>query len=345
MYAYLLAGVFKLFGVYSPSSALVILTLNNLFSALTCLPVFFIARRVFGPEAAVRAGWIWAFFPWAVAVANLNIWETTTTTLLFSLVVLATLRLERSTSLTAWLGYGALWGVAALTNPAVLSTLPFLGAWVWLRHWRRGEKCTGVAVAASLVFLLAIAPWIWRCSVAYGRFVAFRGGVGLEVLVGNSNDTSSPANWSVLPGENPAELEKLKRLGEPAYMAQKQREARETIAGRPLRYAGLTLRRILNTWTSLWNFPPPLSLDDPGLPNVLLYSFVSLLVFSGLHRAIRDRRDGVIPLVIPLVLFPVAYYLTHSEIRYRHPIDPVVVVLMAYGAVSFRRRNLELSDD
>ena len=342
-YIYLVAGVFRLFGIYTPASAVAMLTLNNLFSSLTCLPVFFIARRVFGLHAAVFAGWIWAFFPYAVALPNAKIWETTLTTLVFSLVVLATLYLERSTSLSAWLGYGALWGIAALTNPAVLSTLPFLGAWAWLRLWRRGENCTGLAVAAALVFLVAIAPWIWRCSQVYGRFVAFRGDVGMEVLVGNSDDTSSPENGSVLPGENSAELEKMRRLGEPAYMAEKQREAWETIARRPLRFAGLTLRRIVNTWTCLWDFPPNLRLDETGLPNVLFYSLVSLLALTGLHRAIQDRRDGAIPLVIPLIVFPVVYYLTHPQVRYRHPIDPIVVVFMAYGALALRGRKFRLS--
>ena len=342
-YTYLVAGVFKLFGIYTPASALVMLALNNLFSSLTCLPIFFIARRVFGLSTAVRAGWIWAFFPYAVALANATVWETTLTTLLFSLLVLATLRLERRTSWSAWLGYGALWALAAHTNPAVLSTLPFLGAWVWFRHWRRGENCTGVAVAASLVFLLAIAPWIWRCSLVYGRFVAFRGSIGLEILVGNSDDTSGPSNFGVLPGNNSAEMEKVKRLGEPAYMAEKQREAREIIARRPLRFAGLTLRRALYTWTGVWDFPPGWRLDDSGLPNAVIYSLVSLLALLGLYRAIRDRRDGVLPLVIPLVFLPIAYYLTHSEVRYRHPIDPIVVIFMAYGVMALRGRKSGLS--
>jgi 4-amino-4-deoxy-L-arabinose transferase-like glycosyltransferase len=343
-YTYLVAGVFKLFGIYTTASALAMLTLNNIFSSLTCLPVFFIARKVFGLTAAVWAGWMWAFFPYAVTLANVTVWETTMTTLLFSLVVLATLCLERSASVGAWLGYGALWGVAALTSPAVLSTLPFLGAWVWLRHWRRGENCTGVAVVASLAFLFVVTPWIWRCSRAYGRFVAFRGSIGLEVLVGNSDDTSSPSNWKVLPGENPAEMEKLKSLGEPMYMAEKQREAGELIGRRPLRFVGLTLRRALYTWTGLWDFPPRWSLDDSGLPDVLVYSFISLLAFAGFCWAIHDRRDGAIPLAIVLIFFPLAYYLTHSDIRFRHPIDPVVVVFMAYGAIAFRRRKLRLSE-
>ncbi len=340
VYTYLVAGVFRLFGTYTASSALVMLTLNNLFSAMTCLPVFFIARRVFGLRTAGWAGWIWAFFPWAVALANATVWDTTLTTLLFSLVVLATLRLERSTSWSAWLGYGALWGVAALTNPAILSTLPFLGAWVWLRHWRRGANCTAVAAAASLVFLSATGPWIWRCSQVYGRFVAFRGSIGQEFLVGNSEDTSHASNFHVIPGNNLVEMEKVKRLGEPAYMAEKQHEAWEVISRRPFRFAVLTLRRVLYTWTNLWDFPPRWGLNEEGLPNALTYSLVSALAFAGLYRAIRDRRDGVIPLVIPLVFLPIAYYLTHSEVRYRHPIDPIVVVFMASAATALRGRKL-----
>ncbi len=332
-YACLVAGVFRLLGIYSTASAVALLALNGLFSALTCLPVFLIARRVFGLRTAVRAGWIWAFFPYSVALPNANVWDTSLTTLVFSLVVLATLRLERATSLGAWLGYGALWGIAALTNPAVLSTLPFLGGWVWLRHRRRGEHPTTAAVAASLIFLVIVGPWIWRCSRVYGRFVAFRGGAGLEVLVGNSSDTRSPANWSLIPGENSAELEKLKRLGEPAYMAQKQDEAREVILRQPLRFAGLTLRRILDTWTCLWNLPPPLTLDEQGLPNVLFYTLVSLGALAGLRRAIRDRRDGAIALLIPCIVYPAIYYLTHAEMRYRHPIDPLVVIFLAYATV------------
>jgi 4-amino-4-deoxy-L-arabinose transferase-like glycosyltransferase len=341
VYAYLVAGIFRLFGTYTPSAALAVLTMNNLFSSLTCLPVFFIARRVFGVRTAVWAGWLWAVFPYSVALPNTRIWDTTVTTLVFSLAILATLSLEGSTSLRAWLGYGALWGVAALTNPAVLSTLPFLGAWVWLRHRRRGENCTGVAVAASLAFLVVVAPWIWRCSRVYGRFVAFRGGLGLEVLVGNSGDTSTVENGRLLPGENPVELEKVRKLGEPAYMAEVEREAWRTIARRPLRFLGLTLRRILNTWTCLWDFPPRLAFDETGLPNVLFYTLVSLLALAGLWRAIRDRQEDAVALVIPLIVFPLVSYVTHSEMRYRHPIDPVLVVFIAYGVVAFRGRSLE----
>ena len=47
LYPFLIAGVFKLFGIYTHASALVLLGLNSLFSALTCIPIFLIAKRCF----------------------------------------------------------------------------------------------------------------------------------------------------------------------------------------------------------------------------------------------------------------------------------------------------------
>ena len=339
VYAYLVAGVFKLFGIYTVSSALVLLTLNNLFASSTCLPVFSIARKVFGLRVAAWAGWTWVLFPYSIAIASTTVWETSLTTLLLTLLALFTLNLERSTSFLAWVGYGLLWGFTALTSPATLSTLPFLAGWIWLRHWRRGSNCTGAALAGFLVFLATITPWIWRCTETYGRFVLLRSNFGLEILVGNSDDTRTPANWNLLPWYDPTEMEELQRMGEPAYMARKQHQAAELIARRPLRFAGLTLRRILNTWTGIWEPPTHWRLEPSGLPNVLTYSLISLLAFSGLGWAIHDGRRDAIPLAILLVCLPMVYYLTHPDLGYRHPIDPVITIFMVHGVVSFRRQK------
>src|ERR1700735_3742004 len=65
IYPYLLAGVFKLFGIYSRNSAFVILGLNSLFSALICIPVFFVAQRSFGRNVAIVACWMWALWPYS----------------------------------------------------------------------------------------------------------------------------------------------------------------------------------------------------------------------------------------------------------------------------------------
>lgn len=331
VYPYLVAGVFKVFGIYTASSALVLLTLNNLFSSFTCLPIFLIARKVFGLPVAFWAGWTWVIFPYSIGLSNTVIWETSFTTLLLTLSVLSTLYLETSNRAVDWAGYGLLWGFTGLTSPATLSVLPFLGGWIWIRHWQRGSKITSLAFAASLAFFAVVFPWIWRCSHAYGRFVALRDNFGLEVLVGNSENSKRSANWNLLPASNPSELERLRQIGESAYMAEKQEQAKELIGRHPSRYAVLTLRRILNTWTGAWEYPPGWNMNESGLANILMYSLISLLAFIGIGRAIRDHRDWVFPLSILVVVFPGIYYLTHSDLGFRHPIDPIIVIFLIYG--------------
>jgi len=339
LYTYLVAGVFKIFGIYTLASGLVLLTLNNIFSALTCLPVLRIARKVFGPAVATRSAWAWALFPYSIALSNTVIWETSLTTLLFPILVLLTIQLERNSSTKVWAAYGLLWGIAGLASPATLSALPFLGGWIWLRQWRRGNNCTAAAVISAMLFLAIAGPWIWRCSRTYGRFVAFRGNFGMEVLVGNSDDTRAPANWSMLPNTNAAELDNIKRMGEPAYMAAKQKQAKELIQRQPTRYVLLSMRRVLNTWTGMWIFPPPLTFDEAGLPHVATYTLLSVLAFIGIGYAFWNQVAAAVPFTLILMFFPIVYYLTHSDLGFRHPIDPIIVVLAVYGFQSLRGKN------
>src|SRR5262249_56313464 len=99
LYPFLLALVFKLFGVYTAQSALAILSLNSLFSALTCLPIFFIARQTFGSAVAVRAALGWAFFPYPVDFAAGRGWGGCLHALLSTIIFLFTLRLQKDNSI------------------------------------------------------------------------------------------------------------------------------------------------------------------------------------------------------------------------------------------------------
>src|SRR6476660_588520 len=93
LYPYILAGVFKLFGVYSHAAAWVILAFNSIFSALTCLTLYWIAQRMYGMTVARATAWTWAFFPYAVYWPTRVVWETSLTAFLLSLALLLTLRM------------------------------------------------------------------------------------------------------------------------------------------------------------------------------------------------------------------------------------------------------------
>ena len=75
VYPYILAGVFKLFGVYSNLSAWVILTFNSIFSALTCLTLYRIGEKIYGVAVARATAWTWALFPYAIYWPVRVVWE------------------------------------------------------------------------------------------------------------------------------------------------------------------------------------------------------------------------------------------------------------------------------
>src|SRR5580658_6185691 len=155
VYPYLVAGVFKMFGTYTKTSAIVLLSLNALMSALVCILVFLIARISFGERVAKWSGWAWAFCPYAIYFPVERIWETWLATLLLCVLFLMTLNLENPARPEddrprRWIVFGLLWGVAALTSPALLSALPFLAGWVIYRRHRRGQHWFAVNVVAAI---------------------------------------------------------------------------------------------------------------------------------------------------------------------------------------------------
>src|SRR5437763_8728593 len=130
VYPYILAGVFKLFGIYSNLSAWTILTFNSILSALTCLTLYRIGEKIYGVPVARGAAWTWAFFPYAIYWPVRVVWEMSLTAFLLSLVFLLVLRLKQTGRLSDWIVFGLLWGVIALTNTAILSLLPCFLLWL-----------------------------------------------------------------------------------------------------------------------------------------------------------------------------------------------------------------------
>ena len=185
IYPYFMAGVFKVFGTYTRLSAFVLLTVNSLFSALTCIPVFLLARRIFGLRVARWSAWAWALFPYAMYWCVKWLWETSITAFVLACLILLTMDLEDADGYTKWLGWGLLWGFAALLNPAVLSFLPCAGLWL---AWRRSQKRKEwflPSLAAALFFVLTISPWIARNYAVFGQFVFIRSNFGAEFRMGN----------------------------------------------------------------------------------------------------------------------------------------------------------------
>ena len=351
VYPYLVAAVFKVFGIFSKTSALVILSLNSLFAALTCFPIFHIALRSFGRGTAIAACWIWALYPYFIYIPSGFVWDTCLGALLVALLFLSALKLkEHPTSWRHWLGFGVLGGLCALTNASTLTLCPILGAWAIYPLWNSSKtsqtsqisqshlRCLSAALLVAVGLAGTLLPWEIRNYRALHTAVPLRDNFWLEFYVGNNGNTSSWLDTDVHPSTNPDEKAAFVRLGEVSYMREKRRQALAFLTQHPGLYVALCLRRFIYLWTGYWNLDPSNLQDEfHGFANVFLTLSLTLAMLLGLWRAFRQSRDATVPFLLVLAFYPLVFYLTHPTIRYRHVIDPEVVVLAAVGLRSLLR--------
>jgi hypothetical protein len=160
LYPLLLAGIFRVFGVFTPASAWVLFAIQSAFSAATALATWEIAARCCSRRVALWAAWIWALYPAAMQYAVRWPWETTISTALFVFALVLALRMRGvgdSSQLsvlssqsqqkehprpslttdnrelrTSWIAFGLLWGLIALSNSTLLIFLPVCGVWILL---------------------------------------------------------------------------------------------------------------------------------------------------------------------------------------------------------------------
>ena len=126
-----------------------LLAINSLFSALTCIPIFLIAKRCFSEKLAVWTAWLWAVMPSVMYWCTRWVWETSLAALLLALIFWLTLDLEERDGLAPGFEFGLLWGIAALTNTSLLAFLPASGLWAWYRRWKRGKAFAGGGCAVG----------------------------------------------------------------------------------------------------------------------------------------------------------------------------------------------------
>ncbi len=339
VYSYLLAGIFKVFGIETRTSVLAALSLNSLFSALTCIPVFLLARQAFGERVAKWAGWGWAFSPYGIYYGADWAWSTCLVTLELACLFLFAWRLENSSRIRDWLLFGALCGIAALTEPVVLAVLPLLGIYTLYRRLRLSRPWKAQTVAVALAGIAVLSPWLIRNYELFHRFIPVRSGFGLELYIGNNGYSQHWVNRTLHPNHSDAELSEYERDGEIAYMDHKLHQAKDYIRSHPAWFAWMTMRRIIYMWTGYWSFDSAYLKDEPlDPPNIFVNTTMTLLGLWGLSRVFqRDPALGV-RFAIVLLFFPLTYYISHPETYYFRPVDPLIVVLAAV-AVAGRSKN------
>ncbi len=338
VYPLLVAGVFECFGTFTFQAFIAAVLLNILFSTATCVAVFYAAKRIGGLAVGATAAWLWAIFPNAVIIPFQWIWDTSLSGLLAAGLMWATLVVADSALLRDWTWYGLLWGFALMTNATLLAGFPFFLGWMLYRRREQSDmRLVREAALAVGAVILCCLPWTIRNAVVFHSFIPLRSPLALQMWLGNSDQYRDSFPGWLHPIDSVGERSKYIRMGEVAYMREKQQEVIRWMKMHPARVAELFRQRFVATWAGT---PHPWRdfRRDPSLliRIVLACNFVAAVgALAGTLRVFADRnlRRYAIPVTTLPILFPFAFYLSQALLRYRYPIDPLVMLLVALGAM------------
>jgi hypothetical protein len=335
VYPYLLAGIFQIFGTYTYHAFAAAILLNITCSALTCVPIFFAGRRIAGLQMGALAAWLWALFPNAVIIPFEWIWDTSLSALLAASLLWATLKLDAQSPKRIWCGYGLLWGAALLTNAALISLLPFLLGWLAFKSRKSAGALRGPALAL-VITALTCAPWTVRNYRMLHAFVPLRSALGVQLWVGNNDQYRDRFPAWLHPLDNSFERERYAQLGEIEYMREKQSQAIHYIFTHPAKEARLFYKRFLGIWFGSDTPLRELMATRSWLVRVAIVSnmLAALGALCGAVALFRAKNEFAFPLFVFALVFPVPFYLSQALLRYRHPIDPAVMLLAAAGLLA-----------
>ncbi len=337
VYPWVLSGVYRVFGVFTPGAAVAIRILNLALFAGTAIVIFRTAEKAFGSRCAVLSAWTWALLPPALMVIpeffttpfdasyQLTTWYFALSSFLLSLLMLLTIRIADRASLRDWLGLGVGFGVAALTNPSLLAFFPVSIVLLLRRH----QKPTAIVAAAAICAAIML-PWVVRNSLVFGHPTFVRDNFPAELHAGNCEWCEGLYSSGVYPDLGRNELRRFEQMGEASYMRTEGEKATEFIRRNPGRFMVLTLKRALYYWTG----PPPSTLRRfPALSEIRnsLYLLTSTLAMIGVWLAFRNRSDVAWLFAGLILLFPIVYYVTFALQDYRVPLEPALLILGCYA--------------
>ena len=327
LYPYLIAGVFQIFGIYSKASAFVLLAINSVFSALTCVLIFLIAKRIFSERVAVGSAWAWALLPNVMFWCTRWVWETSLSALLLAAIFWLALTMEDRDGWLPWIHFGSLWGIAALNSTSLLSFLPAAGLWAWHRRAKQGKGSLAGIVLASVVFFACITPWLVRNERTFGKFIFIRDNFGSELRLGNGNGADGTWMEYLHPTQDVYAMRQYQAMGELPYIAMRKAQAVHYIKADYARFAGLCAKRFIYFWAGPPKTTQPWWMNDAKNS---LFLASSVLMFWGLGRALRQHRPGARLLFWLILLVPAIYYIVFPSPRYRVPIEPEMTILCVF---------------
>lgn len=311
-----------------------------------------IARQVFNPTIGLAAAILTAFYAYFIYYAATLMTEpfyilAILASLLTSMVMVKqTLEQDGKTNSSAsenlWRGVwlGLTLGCAVLLRQLFLLVIPFIFIWIW---WASGKQLWKSLLVSGLTIMIMVLPFTISNYSRFDRFVLLNTNAGYALFWSNHPIYGTkfvPLLTDEMGSYEDLIPEELLSLDEAALDQELLKLGMGFILKDPLRYLLLSLSRI----PPYFNFWP--SSGSSLISNVSRVSSFGILlpfILYGLYRSFIERAKPLImqPLFL-LYMFVIVYtgihLLTWTLVRYRLPVDAVLVIFAGLALVDILNR-------
>jgi hypothetical protein len=296
------------------------------------------AQRIALMVAAIGAVYIYFFYYTASLITE----GFYITGILWTFDTAVAITQSQKISTKQWVLLGLAIGITILLRQLFLLFMPFLLLWLW---WAKRPRLTSFVLPVALVVLM-ILPWTIRNYLAFDQIVPLNTNSGFAFFWGNHPRYGTQFIPILPSGEYyrmiPEELQS-QGLNEAQMDSALLSEALRIIVADPGRYVLLSLSRI-PTYFMFWP-----SGDSSMVSNIsrvgsfgLFLPFMVYGLFLTLKQSFVSWRERLASPFTLLYLFMLVYsgihILTWTLIRYRIPVDVLLVIFAGYGLVDLGER-------
>jgi 4-amino-4-deoxy-L-arabinose transferase-like glycosyltransferase len=359
LYTIYLAAIYRLLGTYPLVARIIQALIAGIFQTLL---MWRIGSRLFGRAVGLIAAALNAIYVYFFYYAGALITETFYITGILW-VFDSALRVaapsqdgrKRRVGVWQWVEFGIAVGITVLLRQVFLIFLPILYLWLWWNvreqesatwkgrlHW---SAVKGLSLATFVIFLL-IVPWTIRNYYAFGTFVLLNTNAGFAFYWAN-HPIYGTRFIPLLPSSGPNSYfelipKELLTLNEAKLDQALLVRGMRFVVDNPSRYFWLSLSRI-PVFFEFW--PSTASGLLSNISRVASFGICLPFMVYGLWltgtRAWNSRRANERAAIVLLLIFVGFYSLIHllswALVRYRLPIDAVLLIFAALGIESMLR--------
>ena len=343
LYPYLL-GLFRLF-FGGDAFFYAVRLFQALAGAGTCLLAWHLGSRLFHPGVGLAAGAAAAVYGPLIYFDG-EILPASLATFLDLAGLALLLRCLRMPTFPGFLGAGALFGLASLTVPTVLSFAAAAAVFVWVKL-KRGAPLSAPRLAFPAAFLLGvllpILPVAVRNAAIGGDAVLISYNAGVNFYVGNNENYDESVgirpgwDWDELLDRPQKEAGITRPSGRSAFFFS---QSWDFISSRPADYLGLLTRKLYLFWHGdeigrnqgiyFWrNYSDILSIALWKQVIAFPFGIVAPLALAGALLAFR-RNGASLPLLF-IALYSISVIAFFVTSRYRLPVVPLLLIYAAHA--------------